>query len=170
LNVIVDARDERSGEKVWHWIKKGVPLRIEIGPRDIEKDALFVGRRDRTPKDKQTIAREEFIRTAPALLQSIHDELHARALAHRRANERRIDTKAEFYEFFTSEREEPNKPTPIHGGFALTHFSGEPALEQQIKDELSVTVRCIPFGDDEPGVCPFTDKPSAKRVVWAKSY
>src|SRR5690606_10055343 len=96
INVIVDERDERSGEKVWHWIKKGVPLRIEIGPRDIEKDALFVGRRDRAPKDKQTIPREEFVRTAPAILQSIHEALHARALAHRREHERKIDTQEEF--------------------------------------------------------------------------
>ena len=170
IHVIVDEREERSGEKVWHWIKKGVPLRIEIGPRDIEKDALFVGRRDRAPKDKQPIAREEFIRTAPAILQSIHDELRARALAHRRAHERRIDTKEDFYAFFTPEREEPNTPTAIHGGFALTHFSGDPELEEKIKDELSVTVRCIPFDDHEPGVCPFTGKPSRQRVVWAKSY
>ena len=170
IHVIVDEREERSGEKVWHWIKKGVPLRIEIGPRDIEKDALFVGRRDRAPKDKQPIAREVFIRTAPAVLQSIHDELRARALAHRRAHERRIDTKEDFYAFFTPEREEPNTPTAIHGGFALTHFSGDPELEEKIKDELSVTVRCIPFDDHEPGVCPFTGKPSRQRVVWAKSY
>ena len=53
---MVDERDERGGDKVWDWIKKGVPLRLEIGPRDIEKDALFVGRRDRAPKDKQSVA------------------------------------------------------------------------------------------------------------------
>jgi prolyl-tRNA synthetase len=63
-----------------------------------------------------------------------------------------------------------NAPTPIHGGFALTHFSGEVELEQKIKDELSVTVRCIPLEKGEPGTCPFTGKPSAQRVVWAKSY
>jgi prolyl-tRNA synthetase len=61
-------------------------------------------------------------------------------------------------------------PTPIHAGFALTHFSGEIALEKKIKDELSVTVRCIPLEKSEPGICPFTGKPSAQRVVWAKAY
>jgi prolyl-tRNA synthetase len=170
INVVVDDRDERSGEKVWHWIKKGVPLRLEIGPRDIEKDALFVGRRDRSPKDKQTIARAEFIATVVEQLQSIHDSLHARALAFRRANERVIDSKEEFYEFFTAERDEPNRPAPIHGGFALTHFSGDPAVEQQIRDDLSVTVRCIPLEPGEPGVCPFTGRPSPRRAVWAKAY
>ena len=61
-------------------------------------------------------------------------------------------------------------PTPIHGGFAMTHFNGDPKLEAQIKDELGVTVRCIPLEPGEPGTCPFSGQPSAKRVVWAKSY
>jgi prolyl-tRNA synthetase len=58
----------------------------------------------------------------------------------------------------------------MHGGFAMTHFSGEIELEQKIKNELSVTVRCIPLETTEPGTCPFTGKPSRTRVVWAKSY
>jgi prolyl-tRNA synthetase len=52
----------------------------------------------------------------------------------------------------------------------MTHFSGDIEVEQKVKDDLGVTVRCIPLGDGEPGTCPFTGKPSAKRVVWAKSY
>ena len=52
----------------------------------------------------------------------------------------------------------------------MTHFSGDVELEQKIKDELSVTVRCIPLEKSEPGTCPFTGKPSAQRVVWAKAY
>jgi prolyl-tRNA synthetase len=64
-----------------------------------------------------------------------------------------------------------NAPTPIHGGFALTHFSGDPTTEQVIKDELGVTVRCIPLsGEAEAGTCPFSGLPSARRVIWAKSY
>jgi prolyl-tRNA synthetase len=170
VSVVVDERDERGGDKVWNWIKKGVPVRIEVGPRDIEKDALFVGRRDRAPKDKQSIARSEFVASVATTLQSIQDGLFARALAYREQNTRRIDTKEEFYDYFTAPRHEENSPTPIHGGFALTHFSGEAALEEKIKADLSVTVRCIPLGEGEPGTCPFTGKPSAQRVVWAKAY
>jgi hypothetical protein len=59
----------------------------------------------------------------------------------------------------------------IHGGFALSHWSGDPDIEARLKADLSVSLRCIPFDDhDGPGVCPFSGKPSAKRVVWAKSY
>jgi prolyl-tRNA synthetase len=170
IGVLVDERDERGGEKVWHWIKKGVPIRLEIGPRDMEKDALFVGRRDRAPKDKQSIARAEFVATVPATLQDIQDGLLNRARAFRAEHTHQIDTQQEFYAFFTPARVAENAPPPIHGGFAMTHFSGDVELEQKIRDELSVTVRCIPLAPGDAGTCPFTGKPSAKRVVWAKAY
>ena len=82
----------------------------------------------------------------------------------------RIDSKEEFYKFFTAPKVAENAPTPIHGGFALTHFCGDGALEKRIKDELGVTVRCIPLEKSEPGTCPFTGQPSVQRVVWAKAY
>jgi prolyl-tRNA synthetase len=170
LSVTVDDRDERGGEKVWGWIKKGVPVRLEIGPRDIEKDAVFMGRRDRAPKEKQSIPRSEFVATVTELLQSIQDSLLARARAFREQHTHTIDSKEDFYDFFTAPPAAENAPTPIHGGFALTHFSGEVALEERIKEDLGVTVRCIPLEKGEPGICPFTGKPSAQRVVWAKSY
>jgi prolyl-tRNA synthetase len=153
VRVLVDERDERGGEKVWQWVRKGVPLRVEIGPRDMDKDAVFLGRRDRAPKDKQSVARAEFVATVGA-------KEHTRV----------IDNRDEFYSFFASPSAPEGAPTPIHAGFALTHFSGDVELEKKIKDDLSVTVRCIPLDKSEPGTCPFTGKPSAQRVVWAKAY
>jgi prolyl-tRNA synthetase len=171
VRVHVDARDMGGGNRVWEWIKKGVPVRLEVGPRDIEKDSVFMGRRDKAPKDKAGIPRAEFVQKVPAILQEIQDALYQRALAFREANTRVIDSKDEFYEYFaTPKTKSANDPTPIHGGFAMTHFDGDPALEAKIKDELGVTVRCIPLAPGEPGTCPFTGKPSAKRVVWAKAY
>jgi prolyl-tRNA synthetase len=115
--------------------------------------------------------RAEFVATVGADLQAIQDAMLARAKAFRAEHTRDIDSKADFYAYFTPPaQKDPNAPTPIHGGFAMTHFSGDVAVEKQIKDDLGVTVRCIPLGDGEPGTCPFTGKPSAKRVVWAKSY
>jgi prolyl-tRNA synthetase len=81
---------------VWHWIKKGVPVRLEIGPRDIEKDSLFVGRRDKDHKDKQSIARPEFIANVATTLQSIQDGLFARAKRYREQHTHRIDTRDAF--------------------------------------------------------------------------
>ena len=170
VRVHVDTRDVRGGEKMWQWVRKGVPVRLEIGPRDMEKDSVFAGRRDRAPKDKQSVARAELVATIAATLQSMQDGLFARAQAFREEHTRRIDDRDEFYAFFRSERDSEDAPAPIHGGFAATHFSGEVALEQKIKDDLSVTVRCIPLEKSEPGVCPFTGKPSAQRVIWAKAY
>jgi prolyl-tRNA synthetase len=174
VEVMVDDRDLRGGETVWEWIKKGVPVRLEVGPRDIAKDSAFMGRRDKGPKEKGGIPRAELVAKIPEILQEIQDGLLARARAHRAEHTVDIDDEKEFYDFFTAERDDPNAPPPLHGGFALTHFSGDVELEERIKNDLSVTVRCIPFEGPghtiEPGTCPFTGKPSAQRVVWAKSY
>jgi prolyl-tRNA synthetase len=175
LRVRLDDRDLRGGEKAWEWVKKGVPIRVEIGPRDLEKDSVFVGRRDRGVKDKAGVGRAEFVASIAATLDEIQKSLHDRALAFRREHTRVIDTKDDFYAYFAEpKRPSDNAPTPIHGGFAMAHFNGDPKLEAQIKDDLGVTVRCIPIDGQvdpgEPGTCPFTGQPSAKRVVWAKSY
>ena len=170
VRAMVDEREERGGEKVWHWVRKGVPVRLEIGPRDIDKDAVFAARRDRAPKDKQSVARAQFVATIAETLESIQAGLYDRAAAYRDEHTVEIDDRDEFYKFFTPPSVPEGAPTPIHGGFALTHFSGEVELEQKIKNDLGVTVRNIPLDDVEPGVCPFTGRPSAQRVVWAKAY
>ncbi|HEX6245825.1 MAG TPA: proline--tRNA ligase [Polyangiales bacterium] len=172
IEVEIDDRDLRGGDKIWQWIKKGVPLRLEVGPRDIQSDSVFLGRRDKSPKDKGPMPRAQLVASIESLLQEMQDGLFQRALAFREEHTRRIDTKDEFYAYFTPERPgDDTTPTPIHGGFAETHFSGDAAVEKRIKDELGVTVRCIPLaGDAEPGTCPFTGAPSQKRAIWAKSY
>ncbi|MDB4986185.1 MAG: proline--tRNA ligase, partial [Myxococcaceae bacterium] len=172
IRVEIDDRDLRGGDKVWQWIKKGVPIRLEVGPRDIQSDSVFMARRDQPPKQKGGIARSEFVSTVADILEQIQNGLFERALAHRKAHTHEIDSKEEFYKFFTPSRkdDDENAPAPIHGGFALTHFSGDLELEEKIKADLSVTVRCIPLEASEPGTCPFTGKPSKQRVVWAKSY
>ena len=171
LRVELDARDLRGGDKAWQWVKKGVPIRIEIGPRDIEKDSVFYGRRDKAPKDKASLPRAEFVGKVAGILQDIQDTLYANAKKFREEHTRPIDSRDEFYAYFAEPpRKDPNAPPAIYGGFALAHFNGDPALERQIQDELGVTVRCIPLGPDDPGTCPFTGKPSKKRVVWARAY
>ncbi len=167
LRIEVDRRDLGGGVKNWEWIKKGVPLRVEIGPRDLEKGTLAVARRDRPHKEKSFPTAVEFAASAPALLQEIQDQLLARADAFRREHTREIDTKEDFYQFFTAQT--ADKPE-IHGGFALAHWNGTRAVEEQIKADLKVTIRCIPFGSGEPGKCLITGEPSPRRVVFAKSY
>lgn len=167
VRVRVDKRDKQGGSKTWDWIKKGVPVRVEIGPRDLAAGTVFVGRRDLAPKDKKSYATADFVAAIPSILQEIQDSLYQRALAFRNENTRKIDSKDEFYAYFTPKN--ADKPE-IHGGFALTHWCGDAAVEEQIKNDLKVTIRCLPFEHDGPGTCPFTGKPSAQRAVWAKSY
>jgi prolyl-tRNA synthetase len=171
VRIELDARDLGGGEKKWQWIKKGVPLWLEVGPRDIDQDSVFLGRRDRAQDKSTGVKRGELVATIATRLQEIQDALHARAVAFREQHTREIDSRDDFYAFFAEPKKaDPNDPTPIHAGFALAHFNGDPALEARIKDDLKVTVRCIPLAPGEPGTCPFTGQPSAKRVVWAKSY
>jgi prolyl-tRNA synthetase len=168
VRVEVDRRDTAGGSKTWEWIKKGVPIRVEIGPRDLEAGTVFVGRRDKGPKEKQSYPKDAFAAEVPELLQSIQDGIYAKALAFLREHTRVIGTKEEFYAFFTPQNGE--KPE-IHGGFALAHWNGSAQVEARIKEELKVTIRCLPFeAEPEAGTCIFTGEPSPQRVVFAKSY
>ncbi|MCA9097787.1 MAG: hypothetical protein KDA36_05355, partial [Planctomycetaceae bacterium] len=98
---------------------------------------------------------------------SIQDNLYNRALEYRSANTVQIDSLDEFKKYFTPK--DADKPE-IHGGFAMCHFVDEPEIDEILK-ELKVTVRCIPFeGNEEPGKCIFTGKPSKKRAIFAKAY
>jgi prolyl-tRNA synthetase len=172
IRVEVDKRDMNGGAKSWEWIRKGVPLRVEIGARDIAQGTVFVGRRDKGAKEKQSIPSGDFAKNIGALLQEIQDAIYDRALSFRNANLKVIESKEEFYAFFTPRNEA--KPE-IHGGFALAHWDGSTELEAKIKEDLKVTIRCLPTPGtvaeaDAPGTCIFTGKPSAGRAVFAKSY
>lgn len=162
VEVVVDSRDLNNAEKGWSWVKKGIPVRVEIGPRDMADNAVFVARRDKGPKEKYGQNREEFAAGLPCLLEEMQHGLLERAKAFRSENTREIDSWDEFVQFFKEEG----------GGFALAHWDGTPETEQKINDELSVTIRCIPFDFEQSGSgnCIVSGKPSKGRVVFAKSY
>jgi prolyl-tRNA synthetase len=168
LEVEVDKRDLGGGVKSWEWIKKGVPVRIEIGPRDLQSGSIVVSRRDQAVKAKESLPMREFVACAVETLGDIQRNLYERAVKFRDANTRVINSREEFYDFFTPK----NSARPeIHGGFALAYWNGSRQVEEQIKEDLKVTIRVIPLGgDDGPGRCIFTGEPSNKRAVWAKSY
>ncbi|MDB6171663.1 MAG: prolyl-tRNA synthetase [Chthoniobacteraceae bacterium] len=167
VRVEIDKRDFGGGQKTWEWIKKGVPIRVEIGPRDLEKGTVAVARRDKGPKEKEFLTTADFVAGVAKTLEAMQDALLVRATALRSAHTAVIESKEEFYAFFTPKNSE--RPE-IHGGFALAHWNGSREVEEKIKSELKVTIRCIPFDDAEPGTCIFTGEPSARRVVFAKSY
>lgn len=168
LTVTIDEREMRGGDKTWSWIKKGVPIRIEVGPRDIAADKLPLARRDKGHKDIQQVSREELMKTVLSILDEIQNGMFQRALEFRNSHIKKIDSKEEFYAFFTPKNSENPE---IHGGFALAHWCGDLDVEEQIKKDLSVTVRCIPNDSPlEEGKCPISGKPSQRRVIYAKAY
>jgi prolyl-tRNA synthetase len=168
VRVEVDDRDIRGGEKTWGWIKKGVPLRVEVGPRDMANHSVFVGRRIDGPKERTSQPRDPFVATIAEQLQVIQDAMYQRALEFRESNTHRIDSKDDFYAFFTPAN--ADKPE-IHGGFALSHWDGSVEVEDQVKKDLNVTIRCIPQdAPEEKGRCVISGRPSTRRVVFGKSY
>lgn len=171
LEVEVDQRDLGGGVKNWEWIKKGVPLRVELGPRDLESGTVAVSRRDQSLKAKEFLPLPELVGRAVGLLDSIQQNLFDRARQFRDTHTRVIDSKDEFYDFFTPKN--PSKPE-IHGGFALAHWNGSREVEAQVKEDLKVTIRCIPLegmaNSTGPGVCIFSGGQSRGRVLWGKSY
>lgn len=160
LAVEVDLRELTGGEKGWSWVKKGVPIRLEIGSKEIAANSVFMGRRDKEYKERQSIARDEFISTVVAQLDMLQDFMLKRARDFQKQNTVIIDSKEAFYEFFKGD-----------GGFALAHWNGSAEVEAKIKSDLSVTIRCIPFdGEGHQGTCIFTGEPSKQRVIFAKAY
>ncbi len=163
----VDARDMRGGEKGWYHVKRGVPVRVEVGPRDMQSNSVCVARRDKPPKEKTSVARDQFVNSIGELLEDIQQHLYNRAQAMNRDHTRTIDSLDEFREFFTPRNA---KQPEIHGGFALCHFVETPELEAELK-RLKVTIRCLPVAAErEEGVCIFTGQPSQVRGVFAKGY
>jgi prolyl-tRNA synthetase len=167
IQVEIDSRDI-GGARGWDWIKKGIPMRVEIGPKDIEKDALFVGRRDHDPKKKTSIPRPRFLQEFTAMLDDIQHGLFDRALKFRENHTNALDDRKAFDAYFTPRN--PERPE-IHGGFALSHWCGDEQCEKQVKESLNVTIRCIPLENTrEKGACVCCGRPSTERVVWAKAY
>jgi prolyl-tRNA synthetase len=163
LRVHVDARDGmRSGAKYYEWELRGVPLRFELGPKDLEKKAVFAARRD--TREKQSLPMEGLPAAAAALLERIQNDMLAAAIARREANSVRGSiTYAQFKELMDGP-----------GGFVYAGWCGEKACEAKVKEETKATIRCLP--DEEfrspqaPASCLCCGAPSKAEAVWARAY
>ncbi len=152
-----DADNKRPGFKFADYEVKGVPVRLAIGARDLENGTVEVMRRDTL--EKETLPLDGIEETVEKLLEDIQKNLLEKARKYREE----MTTTADTYEEFKEKIEK--------GGFILAHWDGTPETEEKIKEETKATIRCIPFeGDTTPGVCMVTGKPSARRVIFARSY
>ncbi|MBK0404196.1 proline--tRNA ligase [Adhaeribacter sp. BT258] len=159
ISVKYDDRDtERPGFKFAEWELKGVPVRVAIGPRDLENGTAEVARRD--TKEKQSMQLEGLENTIENLLNDIQENIYNKALQFRQENTVKVDS----YEDFKRVLDE--KP-----GFVLAHWDGTPETEERIKEETKATIRCIALDTpEENGVDMVTGKPSSRRVYFARAY
>ena len=167
IEVVVDDRDLKPGEKGWSWVKKGIPIRAEIGKRELDEQTVFMARRD--TGEKESVSRDLFISDMTTRLESIQEDMLERAKAFRTAHSEEIDSMQEFRSFFT--KKDQNHPE-MQGGFAWSHWCDGAACEEKISKELAVTIRLIPFnrGASGSGSCVVCGSSSVGRVVFAKSY
>ncbi|MBU4318519.1 MAG: proline--tRNA ligase [Proteobacteria bacterium] len=167
IQVEIDTRDI-GGTRNWEWIKKGIPIRLEIGPRDMAADSVFMARRDKQPHEKTSLKRSGFLTQITSILDEMQEALLEKARKNLSDHTKKIDDPKAFYDFFTPKDTE--KPE-IHGGFAQCHWCGSASCEAKIKEDLSVTIRCIPFDNPpENGQCIGCGQDSKERVVFAKAY
>lgn len=166
--VNVDKRDRRGGEKNWEWIKKGIPLRIEVGPRDIQEEGMMVSRRDRPHKEKLKLNLSEATAKVVEMLGEIQNVYYKQAHTFRDANiQKNILHFEDLKRFFTPKNEE--KPE-IHGGFVVAKWCGEKETEKML-DELKITIRCLPLQQsNSQGTCILTGKPATLDAIFAKAY
>ncbi|WP_375578396.1 proline--tRNA ligase [Marivirga tractuosa] len=159
ISVKFDDRDtHKPGFKFAEWELKGVPLRIAIGPRDLENGTVELARRD--TKEKQTVNIEGIESVIEDTLELIQQNIYKKAKDYRTANTYKVDT----YEEFKTQLEKT-------GGFISAHWDGTAETEEKIKEETKATIRCIPLdAKEETGKCIYSGKPSNKRVLFAKAY
>ena len=148
----------KPGWKFAEYELKGVPLRLGMGPRDLENGTAELARRDTL--EKQVISQDDLVKTVKELLEEIQENLFRKALSYRDEMITEVDTFEEFVEVLESK-----------GGFVSAHWDGTGETEEEIKGKTKATIRCIPLdARAEEGKCVLTGRPSARRVIFAKAY
>jgi prolyl-tRNA synthetase len=159
ISVKFDNRETHTpGWKFADYELKGVPLRVAIGPRDMENGTAEVARRD--TKEKKVYPLEGLVTQIESLLEDIQRNIYRKAFNFRQSNTTKVDTYQEFKELLDTK-----------GGFFLAHWDGTPETEDKIKEETKATIRCIPMdAEAEEGICIYSGKPSSRRVLFARAY
>lgn len=159
ISVKYDNRDtQKPGWKFAEYELQGVPVRIAIGPKDLEKGTVEIARRD--TKQKQFVEQSKTVNFIVDLLDEIQNNIYQKALNFKLENTRTADSWEQFKEILESQ-----------GGFISAHWDGTSETEEKIKEETKATIRCIPLNStEEAGTCVYSGKPSNRRVLFAKAY
>lgn len=159
LSIKFDQRDtHKPGFKFAEWELKGVPVRLAIGPRDLENGTIEVARRD--TREKKVLRFEDINTAIPALLDEIQENIYKKAQAFRDSLITMVESFDDFKQILDTK-----------GGFVSAHWDGTKETEAAIKEESKATIRCIPLdAKNEGGKCVYSGKPSTKRVLFARAY
>ncbi|WP_447637761.1 proline--tRNA ligase [Flavobacterium microcysteis] len=153
-----DRTTQKPGFKFAEWELKGVPVRVAIGPKDLENGTFEVARRDTL--SKEVVLKDNIVNHINGLLEEIQDSLFNKALEYRDTHITEVNSFDEFKDVLENK-----------GGFIAAHWDGTPETEEKIKDLTKATIRCIALDRvEEAGSCVFTGKPSVGRVLFAKAY
>lgn len=157
FKVKIDLKDDRIGEKIFKWEKKGVPLRIEIGMKDIEREVATISRRD--IEIKEQIPLNNLLVYVENTLEKIQQNLYNKIVKMNEDKTKEVNSWTEF------------EVAIEQGNFVLAHWNGKAETESQIKEKTKATIRCLPFEmETSPGKCILTGEYSPSRVLFAKAY
>lgn len=161
IRVEIDNKEKSTGDKIWGWVKKGVPIRVEVGMRELEAGNICFARRDMKHNEKQVISTQEFLDLAESTLNAIQSNMFTKAKKFQEENTFFASSKDEFYRFFSEDR----------SAFVLAHWAGDVQTEDMIKKDIKVTARCIPLQfSDKLGKCIFTNKEDVPLTLFSKAY
>ncbi len=167
IRVDIDKTNKRAGDKFWGAVKKGIPIRIEIGRREIESGKLCLSRRDKPAKEKISISREDLLNNIVTLLDEIQNALYKRAEDYSKANTQEIKNLAELENLFNSDED---KQSSFASVYFDTSIENDPAVNEKLKT-LKLSIRCIPFNQsEETGHCIFSGNKTNKKVIIARAY
>ncbi|MCE7991283.1 MAG: proline--tRNA ligase [Roseivirga sp.] len=160
VSVKFDDRDAfKPGYKFAEWELKGVPVRLAMGPKDLENNSVEIARRDTGVKEIFSLE-GSISEKVETLLEDIQSSIYSKALVFRDEKTTPVDSYDEFKQMLDEK-----------GGFISAHWDGTAETEEKIKQETKATIRCMIFnGDDEEGTCIYSGKPSARRVLFARAY
>jgi prolyl-tRNA synthetase len=159
VKVEIDMQDKRPGEKTWGWVKKGVPVRVEIGSKELAAQQVFVGRRDHEPSQKSAMHIDEFLLNILSILDDIQGNLFLKAQRYLNDNISYVTSEAQFLKLASSPEV----------GFIGAYWADDEKTEDMLKDKFKLTPRCIPL-NAEHGTCIFTGQANSPLTIFARSY
>lgn len=165
IQVVIDQSEKNPGQKNWDWVRKGIPLRIVIGPKDVEKNSFVLSRRDKPTNEKEFLDLENDIQQIPEVLSEIQENIFTKAKKFRDENIREVSSIEDFKTAFEG-NEDP--------GFVLCYSDREVSEEREtLLKELKATARCIPFSfnkENNESYCIFTGKKTSTKIIYARAY